>query len=142
MAVYQIVLDTNVLIAALRSRRGASHRLLMLMGSGRFDVHVAVPLILEYEDVARRLIGEIALTEADIDDVSDYICSIAVPREIYYLWRPLLKDPKDDMVLELAVAGGCDFIVTFNGRDFRGARDFGIQVVTPREFLHAIGELP
>jgi predicted nucleic acid-binding protein len=114
----------------------------MLLGSGRFEIHLTVPLALEYEEVARRLIGEIPLTEAEIDDIIDYICHIAVPREIDYLWRPLLRDPKDDMVLELAVAGACDFIVTFNGRDFRGAEAFGIRVVTPKEFLEEIGELP
>jgi predicted nucleic acid-binding protein len=114
----------------------------MLLGSGRFEIHLTVPLVLEYEDVARRLIGEIPLTEVDIDDIIDYICHVGVPREVYYLWRPLLRDPKDDMVLELAVAGRCDFIVTYNRREFRGADAFGIRVVTPKEFLQEIGELP
>jgi predicted nucleic acid-binding protein len=113
----------------------------MLLGSGRFQINITVPLVLEYEDVARRLIGAIPLTETDIDDIIDSICHTAVPREVYYLWRPLLKDLKDDMVLEVAVAGGCDFIVTFNRRDFQGAEVFGIRIVTPKEFLQEIGAL-
>ncbi len=135
-------MDTNVLIAALRSRRGASYRLLRLIGSDRFDLHLSVPLVLEYEEVARRLITEIPLTEAEIDDIIDYLCQVAIRWEIFYLWRPRLRDPKDDLVLELAVTAGCEFIVTFNQRDFPEASQFGIQVVTPKEFLQKIGELP
>lgn len=142
MAEWQIVMDTNVLIAALRSRRGASYRLLRLIGSDRFDLHLSVPLVLEYEEVARRLITEIPLTEAEIDDIIDYLCQVAIRWEIFYLWRPRLRDPKDDLVLELAVTAGCEFIVTFNQRDFPEASQFGIQVVTPKEFLQKIGELP
>ena len=139
---YRIVIDTNVLVAALRSRRGASHRLLLLIGSERFEISVSVPLVLEYEYAAKAIIGEIPLTESDIDDVIDYICRGAARTGVHYLWRPLLRDPKDDMVLELAVAAGCDFIVTYNQRDFRGAERLGVQVTTAKEFLQKIGELP
>jgi putative PIN family toxin of toxin-antitoxin system len=142
MATYQIVIDTNVFIAALRSRRGASHRLLMLLGSEKFNVNISVPLVLEYEDAASRLIGEIALDEWDIGAIIDYICRVANQREVYYLWRPFLKNPGDDMVLELAVTAKCEFIVTYNIQDFEGAERFGVEVVRPREFLEKIGELP
>ena len=138
----QIVMDTNVFVAALRSRRGASHRLLMLIDSGKFEINVSVPLVLEYENAAKRLIGDISLTERDIDDILDYICTVANRRKVFYLWRPFLRDPKDDMVLELAVAASCDFIVTYNKRDFQGAERFGLRVVTSKEFLQEIGELP
>jgi len=137
----QIVIDTNVFIAALRSRQGAAHKLLMLVESEKFETNVSVPLILEYEDAAKRLIGEIALTARDIDNVLDYLCAVANHRMIFYLWRPFLKDPKDDMVLELAVTSASTYIVTYNQRDFRGAEQFGIQVVTAKEFLQIIGEL-
>ena len=140
MSVPTIVLDTNVIVSALRSRRGASYRLLTLIGRGKFDLNVSVPLGLEYEDAAKRLIGEIALTAEDIDNILDYICAVANHYDIFFLWRPLLKDNKDDMVLELAVASGCDVIVTYNRRDFVGVELFGIRVVTPREFLAEIGE--
>ena len=141
MEAFSIVIDTNVLIAALRSRRGASHRLLMLLGSEAFNVYISVPLILEYEDVTKRMIGEIPLTEQDIDDILDYICVIGRHQELFYLWRPYLRDPKDDMVLELAVAANCDLIITFNQRDFAGIEQFGIEALTPQEFLWKIGEL-
>lgn len=136
----QIVIDTNVLVSALRSRQGASHRLLRLIGGTRFEFNLSVPLVLEYESAAKRLVGTIPLTEQDIDDVLDYVCAVGHRREIFYLWRPLLRDPKDDMVLELAVTGGCQFIVTFNREDFAAAEQFGIRVVTPQEFLFEIGE--
>jgi len=113
----------------------------MLVESEKFETNVSVPLILEYEDAAKRLIGEIALTARDIDNVLDYLCAVANHRMIFYLWRPFLKDPKDDMVLELAVTSASTYIVTYNQRDFRGAEQFGIQVVTAKEFLQIIGEL-
>ena len=138
----RIVIDTNVLIAALRSRRGASYKLLMLLDSGKFEMNVSVPLVLEYEDAAKRLVGEIPLTEQDVDYILDYICKIARHRRVFFLWRPFLGDPKDDMVLELAVAANCEFIVTYNRRDFQGAERFGLQVITPKEFLQKIGALP
>ena len=137
-----IVIDTNVVISALRSRRGASFRLLSLVGqSTKFEVNISVPLALEYEDVANRHLEEIGLSSADVEDVIDYICSVASLRRIFFLWRPLLKDPKDDMVLELAVESQSEIIVTFNKKDFVGAETFGIRVLTPREFLKEIGEI-
>jgi putative PIN family toxin of toxin-antitoxin system len=137
----QIVVDTNVLVAALRSRRGASHRLLRLIDRGKFEINVSVPLVLEYEAAAKGILHETALTARDIDDIIDYLCAIANRRDVYYLWRPFSRDPKDDMVLELAVAASCEVIVTFNKRDFRGAESFGISVLSPGEFLREIGEL-
>ena len=141
MQPYRIVIDTNVVVAALRSRRGTSHTLLMQLGNEKFSIHLSVPLILEYEDVLKRMIDDLQLTEQDVDDVLDYICAVAGRHPLYYLWRPCLNDPKDDMALELAVTASCDFIVTFNQRDFAGAEQFGIAVTTPREFLERIGEL-
>jgi putative PIN family toxin of toxin-antitoxin system len=141
MDVPQIVIDTNVLVAALRSRRGASHKLLRFIDSGKFQVNISVPLALEYEDAAKRMIGEILPTARDIDDIINYICRIANRRNIYYLWRPFLKDPKDDMLLELAVVGQCDVIITFNTRDFNGAEQFGLRIMTPKQFLDKIGVL-
>lgn len=142
MTVHDVVLDTNVLIAALRSRSGASFRLLSLSGTRpEIRIHVSVPLVLEYEQVGKRQAGELGLEPQDIDDVVDYLCQIAVRHDIYYLWRPVLRDPRDDMVLEVAVAGACGAIVSYNTRDFEGASRFGIKVVTAREFLESIGEL-
>jgi putative PIN family toxin of toxin-antitoxin system len=136
------VIDTNVVISALRSRRGASHRLLLLLGSGKFETNLSVSLFLEYQDAASRLVGQVALGRREIDDILDYLCASANRRQIYYLWRPVLSDPKDELVLELAVTANCDYIVTYNVGDFAGARPFGVAVVTPKQFLQRIGELP
>ena len=142
MEVYKVVIDTNVLISALRSRGGVSFRLLELLGSERFEIQVSVPLVLEYESVARRIAPSVGLSAEDIGDIIDYVCRVANRREIFFLWRPFLKDPKDDHVLELAVEAQCDFIVTYNTRDFEGAEQFGLRVVTAREFLNVLGEMP
>ena len=129
----------NVLIAGLRSRRGASFRVLSLIGSGQFDLNLSVPIVFEYEDVAKRQASQLGLTASDIDDFLDYLCGTAEHRQIYFLWRPFLRDPKDDMVLELAVEAACDCIVTHNVSDFAGAEQFGVRVLTPSQFLQRIG---
>lgn len=134
-----IVIDTNVFISALRSRQGAAYKLVMLIGKGKFDLNISVPLILEYEDVAKRMVSRLGLSEQDIDDILDYICSVATPWKVFFLWRPCLKDPKDDMVLELAVTSNCDVIVTYNLQDFEEAQLFGLRVMKPQDFLKTIG---
>jgi len=137
----QVVIDTNVFISALRSQQGASYRLLMLIDRANFEVNLSVPLILEYEDVAMRLTqNELKLTTTAIDDILDYLCAVANQWKIHYLWRPILKDPKDDMVLELAVSANCDAIVTYNKKDFCEADKFGIKIKTPKEILKEVGE--
>jgi putative PIN family toxin of toxin-antitoxin system len=137
-----IVLDTNVLIAGLRSRNGASFQLLSLIGEPAFELNVSVPLVLEYEEVAKRESRALGLTHGEIDDVLDYLCAVATHREIYFLWRPVLRDAADDMVLEVAVEAGCDIVVTHNVRDFVGAERFGVRALTPGEFLKRIGVIP
>ncbi len=137
----RVILDTNVLIAALRSCRGASFKVLNLLGCGLFQLSVSVPLVLEYESVTKRMSRSLGLSHSDIDDILDYICLVAEHREIFYLWRPCLKDPMDDMVLEVAVESESDFIVTHNIRDFNGIKHFGVKAITPRQFLEEIGEL-
>lgn len=137
----QIVIDTNVFIAALRSQSGASFKLLGLVGEcDSFEINLSVPLVLEYEDVANRQSHVNGLSAQDIGDVLDYLCSVGNRRQIYFLWRPFLKDPKDDMVLELAVEAQCKYIVTFNKKDFAGIEKFALQVLTPQELLRKIGE--
>lgn len=86
----------------------------------------------------RRQLGGSPLTVDNLDDFLDYVCTVAHRQEIFYLWRPVLPDAKDDMVLEVAVASGARTIVTFNERDFSGAARFGVRVVSPREFLGEI----
>lgn len=132
----KVVVDTNVFISALRSKRGASHRLLLLIGvDPRLTTCVSVPLILEYQDVARRQARDLGLTYADIDAVIDYICSVSEHHPVFYLWRPVLKDPNNDFILELAVAAQCRYIITHNIRDFRGSERFDVAVITPQQLL-------
>lgn len=142
MARPEVVLDTNVLVAGLRSRRGASFEVLSLVNSQRFGINLSVPLVLEYEDVLLRPETGIPLSREAVADVLDYHCAVARHHRIFFLWRPYLKDPRDDLVLELAVKAGCQFIVTFNQRDFVGCERFGIEALTPGEFLRRIGVDP
>lgn len=141
MFIPQIVIDTNVFIAALLSQKGASYLLLMLSDSNLFETNLSVPLVVEYEDVAKRILPQTALTDKDLDNILDYLCQVAHKQPVFYLWRPFLRDPKDDMVLELAVAAQCQYIVTFNRKDFQGVDQFGLKIVTPKEFLQYIGKL-
>jgi putative PIN family toxin of toxin-antitoxin system len=136
----RVVLDTNVLVSALRSRQGASFKVVSLVGEKLFDIVVSVPLVVEYEAATKRQSRQLALTHADIDDILDYFCQVGLQREIFFLWRPVLRDPKDDLVLEVAVESECDYVVTHNLRDFAGAERFGVQAITPRRFLEIIGQ--
>jgi putative PIN family toxin of toxin-antitoxin system len=139
---YSVVVDTNVLVSALRSRDGASFRLISLLGrSNKFTINVSVALILEYEDASKRQTNETGITEDVVDDIIDYICQIANEQQVFFLWRPFLKDPNDDMVLELAVAAGCNYIITHNKQDFKGIEQFGMEAISPADFLRLIGGL-
>jgi putative PIN family toxin of toxin-antitoxin system len=134
----RVVIDTNVVVAGLRSRRGMAFRLLSEIGKGRFEIALSVPLVLEYEDVLLRPHAG-KLGRADVDAVLDYFCKVAHLQQIFFLWRPLLSDPKDDMLLELAVTARCQSIVTYNVRDFVGAEMFGISVLEPGPSLSGVG---
>ncbi len=92
-------------------------------------------LLFEYEATLKRPGAGIRLSRARLDDILDFLAASGRRQQIHYLWRPVLRDPSDDLVLEIAVAGHCDAIVTFNVRDFSGAERFGVRVLTPGEFL-------
>ncbi|MDQ3634352.1 MAG: putative toxin-antitoxin system toxin component, PIN family [Acidobacteriota bacterium] len=139
--IYQIVLDTNVLLSALRSQFGASYFLLSLIDDSRFQINLSVAMVLEYEDVLKRPEMNLNLNHQEIDDVLDFLCCVANLRQIFCLWRPTLRDPKDDFVLELAVESNCDYVITFNIKDFNEAEKFGIKAINPSEFLTVIGEI-
>ncbi|MEZ4715726.1 MAG: PIN domain-containing protein [Caldilineaceae bacterium] len=107
--------------------------------SGLFTINLSVSVLIEYEAVLKRDASRLDLAEADIDALLDYICQIADLHEVHFSWRPTLRDPGDEMILELAVAAGCDAIVTFNKRDFTGVAQFGLRLLTPQELLQEIG---
>jgi putative PIN family toxin of toxin-antitoxin system len=140
MQLPRIVLDTNVLVSALRSSQGVSFKLVSLIGQGKFSLHLSVPLVLEYEEVLLRTKPDV-LSEQDIEDFLDYVCKVGEHHKIFFLWRPFLKDTDDDMVLELAVNAMCSHVITFNIKDFAGSEQFGLKVITPLEFLREIGEI-
>lgn len=131
----RVVLDTNVVVAALRSPTGASNEVLRLAESGLFEVAISVPLVTEYEDVLHRPETGIPLSAERIDAVLDRICRFAIRQQVYFLWRPYLSDAKDDMVVEAALASRAQFIVTFNLSDFSSTQQLGIQALRPNEFL-------
>lgn len=137
----KVVIDTNVIVAALRSRNGASHKLLNLLAEDRYTPCVSIPLFIEYESVLKRPGLVDHLSPREIDDVLNYLLAQSSLRKIYYLWRPFLKDPKDDLVLEVAVESESEYIVTFNAKDFSGIDKFDVKVATPLEFLKIIGGL-
>lgn len=138
MSLPQIVLDTNVLVSALRSTRGPSFQLVSLLDAGRFEINLSVPLVVEYEDVLTRQRKKLGLSVAEVGGFLDFLCRVGNLHEVYFLWRPLLRDPKDEMVAEVAVKARCRHIVTYNLRDFGGVDSFGIAAVRPHDFLTSL----
>ncbi|RLA06187.1 MAG: putative toxin-antitoxin system toxin component, PIN family [Gammaproteobacteria bacterium] len=132
---FKIVIDTNVIISGLHSSSGKSYELLQIIDDKNIRLSISIPLILEYEEVLLRKKKDFGFNKQDIDNFLDYFCKIANQQRIFYLWRSYLKDLKDDMVLELAFESQSDYIITYNIKDFKGIEKFGIQVITPYEFL-------
>lgn len=135
------MLDSSVLVAGFRSRRGASFRALTLLKASKFEIAVSVPLVLEYEAVLRRHADELGLAAQEVVGLVDYLCGVGHRQDIHFLWRPALRDPSDEFVLELAVAAGCNAIVTHNVRDFEGAKTFSVEILTPAEFISRVEEV-
>jgi putative PIN family toxin of toxin-antitoxin system len=138
----QQIVITSVLIAALRSKRGVSYRLLEMVGDARWRLNISVALALEYEAVGKREAQKLGIPDSAIDDIVDMLCETSQHHAIHFRLRPELSDPDDEFVLELAFVARCDFIVTHNVRDLRAAERFGIRVVTPGEFLRTMGVEP
>lgn len=136
----RLVLDTNVLVAAGRSRSGASNALLRAVDQGAFTMLASVPLFLEYEAVLTRdeNLAAAGISAIAILDFLDYLALLVEPVRLSYLWRPQLGDVGDEMVLETAINGRADLLVTFNARHFTPAVRFGIDVASPGEALRRI----
>ena len=134
----RVVVDTNVLFAGLYSAAGASHQVLRLIDRGIIRPVLSVTLLFEYEDVLRRHRALLQLSDEQIDIVLDNLCALSDFQKIHFLWRPYLKDPKDDHLLELAVAAQVKRIITHNVKDFKGSERFGIMAIPPRTLLEAL----
>lgn len=141
----RLVLDTTVVVAALRSGKGASRELLTTALEKRFDLLVSVPLMIEYESVLTRPEHREAagLSSKEMSVILDAIASVADPIRLSFLWRPMLEDPDDDMVLETAANGLADYLVTFNQRDFTPvSATLGIRVGLPGTVLRELRRKP
>ena len=132
----RIVVDTNVVVAALRSNQGASYALVSSIPSPHFQICLSIGLYTEWREVLSR--PENILPGRTLEDAQRflrYLASQAFLQEIHFLWRPFLRDPDDDMILELAFASGCAYLVTHNVTDFEGSRQLGVTTLTPASFL-------
>ena len=139
----RVVLDTDVMVAAIRSDVGASRRLLVAALQRSCTLLVSVPLVLEYEAVMTRPehLAASRLVAADVEALLDAAVQVADPIRLAFLWRPALKDANDDMVLEAAVNGRADRLVTFNRRDFAGVGErFGVVVCAPGDAVKILEE--
>ena len=137
----KVVVDTDVVVAAMRSPRGGSAELLRRIDRGQVAMLVSVALALEYEAQCQLAEHRLAsgLSAVEVNAFLDGLIAIAEPVKQFFRWRPQLRDPGDELVLEAAVNGRASAIVTFNERDMRGARaNFGIEVLRPGEVLRRL----
>jgi len=141
---FRLVLDTNVLVTALCNRDGASHLLIRWALADNISLLASPPLWLEYEAVLKR--PEIRLRHGisieNLDIVFDTLAAHVEPGHMSYLWRPQLRDPNDEMVLETALNGAADALVTFNTKDFADAAGrFSLKLMTPAECIKLTGDI-
>jgi putative PIN family toxin of toxin-antitoxin system len=141
---YRLVIDTNVLVTALCNQNGASHLLIRWVLAERVTFLASPALWLEYEAVIKRpqLRLKHGISPENLDIVLDTLAAYVEPVHLNYLWRPQLRDPNDEMVLETALNGTADALVTFNTKDFVDAVGrFGLRLVTPSECIKLIGAM-
>ena len=150
----RVVFDTNVLVAAVRSRQGASFRLISSIPAPEFQPCLSVGLYAEWQEVLTReenlppvapsapAVITPGRTRENALGFVRYLASQSHLQEIHFLWRPFLPDANDDMVLELAFAADCRYIITHNVKDFHGSEQLGVVAISPREFLNVIGKKP
>lgn len=138
MREHRSVIDTNVVHAGLYSASGASYQILRLIERRRVTPLLSTTLLFEYEEVLKRNQELLRLSDRAIEGTLNGFCARGECRKIHFLWRPQLADPKDDHILELAVAASGADIVTHNVKDFRHASSFGIRILTPAELLREL----
>ena len=138
-ATIKIVIDTSVLVAAARSRNGASFELISLLPDARFQICLSVGVYFEWQSVITRPEHlPPGVDESTALGFVRYLASIAHLQQVHFLWRPFLRDADDDMVLECAVASGAKYIVTHNINDIRRASEVGVRAVAPFQLLNSV----
>lgn len=141
MGLERVVLDTSVIVSALRSRHGAANALLRLVALRRVIPLATPPLYLEYEDVLKRPEQQLAhgLSMEAVDEFLAELATFIEPVEVHFQWRPQVGDPADEMVLEAAVNGNADAIITYNVADLLPAQErFRIPVLRPADLLEKV----
>ena len=139
----RVVLDTSVLVAAVRSRLGASFALVSSIPSPDFQLCLSIGLYTEWQEVLTRPENlPPGQTAEDALRFLRYLASQSQVQEIHFLWRPFLADPDDDLVLELAFAANSRYIITHNVKDFHGSEQLGITALSPRDFLRLLRAKP
>jgi len=135
----RIVLDTSVLVAASRSRNSTSFQIMSMLPSPHFEIALSIAVYTEWQAVLTRPEHLPPGVTADAAlGYLRYLASIVHLQDVHFLWRPFLRDPDDDMVLECAVASGSQFIVTHNIKDFRRVEELNVQAITPADFLNLL----
>jgi len=139
----RITLDTSVLVAAARSRNGASFKLVSMLPTPEIEIALTVPLYTEWQAVMTRPENlPPGATAEDARAFLRYLASIAHLQEVHFLWRPFSRDPDDDMIVECAVSSGCEYIVTHNAKDFRRVEELNVQAITPADLLNLLRGKP
>ena len=139
----RITLDTSVLVAAARSRNGASFKLVSMLPTPEIEIALTVPLYTEWQAVMTRPENlPPGATAEDARAFLRYLASIAHLQEVHFLWRPFSRDPDDDMIVECAVSSGCEYIVTHNAKDFRRVEELNVQVIAPADLLNLLRGKP
>ena len=138
MRIVKIILDTNVLYSGLYSSLGASYKILRAIEEKTVKIVISTTLLFEYEDVLKRKQADLGIGNQDIENILDNLCDLSEFQKIYFLWRPCLQNPKDDHVLEVAIASQTNTIMTHNIKDFKNIDTFGIGAITPKDLLKEI----
>ena len=132
------VMDTNVLVAGLRSSTGASHELLRQLRLGRWTLVLGNTVASEYHEILHRQAAEMGLTHTEVDEFLDVLCALAEQRTLATAWEPAAGDPDDESIIQLAREASVSYLVTHNVRDVTDAARFGVSVMRPAEFLKLV----
>lgn len=137
---FRVVLDTNIIVSALRSANGAAAAVIALLADDQLEAHLSLPLYMQYKDVVLRHTEELRIPSDEISAALESIKHLSVLHDIHFLLRPELEDEGDNLVLELAFTARVDFIVTHNVRDFLRSQRYGIVAITPLQLIRLFGE--